>query len=63
MARIPHSEHARHGAYARTTRSKHLQGWLKLRASVLTITPPAVYALLQQKGATLVQNQQPPAPG
>ncbi len=62
MARIPYSEHARHGAYARTTRSKHLQGWLKQRAAILTISAAAVYKLLQEKGATLVQNQQPPAP-
>lgn len=60
MARIPNSEHARHGAYARTTRSRHLQGWLKQRAAVLAISASAVYTLLKQKGATLVQNQEPP---
>ena len=54
MARTPSSEHARHGVYSRTTRSKRLKAWLTLRAASLGRNAGETYLLLQGVGSSIL---------
>lgn len=51
MARTPHSEHARHGAFPRTSRSKRLGKWLAARGTALQLSASEFFTMFQKQGA------------